>query len=226
MSAHLSRSLTCDNAREGDRWYQNTVAFLVHPRNRGPVSSSPAPVHSPITHLLVAHQLGTGKTISMLRILDNYFDDRRPRLLLFPTETVATNFYRELATMPNRYRDWLRAQPGMPPWPEIKGADLDVTPDDMIRLEDERQAYVVQARKRLGTWPDNVGRSVGTGLRGPLRTFSYAQGGFAQDVTGTPDGAHRASCANDRQQDARAGPTHPLAQTRCSRGTHHGSTIP
>lgn len=73
---------------------------------------------------------------------DNFFDDQRPRLLLFPTETVAENFYRELATMPNRYRDWLQKQPDIPPWPELDPSDEEMTTDSMIDLEDQRQAYV------------------------------------------------------------------------------------
>jgi hypothetical protein len=96
IDARLPRTLKCSGGQQ-DRWYQETIRFLVHPT-------------TPIRHLLVCHQLGTGKTITMLRVLDNYFDDIRPRLLLFPTETVAENFYRELATQPNKYRTCLQAQ--------------------------------------------------------------------------------------------------------------------
>ena len=191
QEANLPHTLSCDpDAR--NRWYQETVKFLTIPT-------------TPIKHLLVCHQLGTGKTITMLRVLDNYYDDTRPRLLLFPTETVAENFYRELATMPNRYRDWLSDQHrkgNIPAWPELD-ADDDITPDAMVRLEDDRQEYVRLARKLLATWPENVGRSVGTKLAGPLRTFSYEQGGtdtFATDpLTRWPRWMNRAATGGEEK---------------------------
>ena len=55
-SAGFSHTMSCQ-ATDTDRIYQRVVSYLVHPR-------------SPVQRLLVAHQLGTGKTISMLRILD------------------------------------------------------------------------------------------------------------------------------------------------------------
>ena len=109
----------------------------------------------------------------MLRLLDNFFDDEheeRPRLLLFPTETVAENFYRELASKPNRYRDWLREQPNLPPWPESDD-DEDAQPRtvaDVVRREDARHKYVTEIRERLGGWPKNVGAFKGTGTH-PFR---------------------------------------------------------
>ena len=163
--AGLNRTLSCRH-QDGDRWYQRTVSYLVHPL-------------SPIQRLLVAHQLGTGKTITMLRVLDNFFDwpgETRPRVLLFPTETVAENFYRELATQPNRYRDWLQTVPGGPRWPELDRGTAPTT-DRMIQLEDNRRAYVEWMREELAKWPVNVGRHKGTGMLAPLRTFSYAQAG-------------------------------------------------
>ena len=70
---------------------QRVLSILVHPE-------------SPIERLLVAWTLGSGKTIGMIRLLDSRFDDVRPKVILFPTEAIAENFYRELATMPSRYR--------------------------------------------------------------------------------------------------------------------------
>ena len=141
----------------------------------------------------------------MLRVLDNFYEDTRPRLLLFPTETVAENFYRELATKPNKYRDWLVDQHkkgNIPSWPELD-EDENITPDAMVRLEDERQEYVRIARKLLATWPENVGRTVGTKLAGPLRTFSYEQGGnntLATDaLTRWPRGTDRGSKGGDEK---------------------------
>ena len=55
-----TKGMTCQGEYT-DRLYQRVVSFLVHPS-------------SPVRRLLVAHQLGTGKTITMLRILDRCND--------------------------------------------------------------------------------------------------------------------------------------------------------
>jgi hypothetical protein len=72
----------------------------------------------------------------------------------------------------------------------------------MIQLEDDRQEYVKLIRKRLATWPVNVGATRGTGLAGPLRTFSYEQGGnntLATDpLTHWPRGSNRGKGGGDK----------------------------
>ncbi|CAE8707834.1 unnamed protein product [Polarella glacialis] len=77
----------------GMRLHQESAAFLVHPI-------------SPIQRLLVDHATGTGKTLIMLRILENYFDDPRPKIAIFPKERVCDNFYQELLKWPTRWRDY------------------------------------------------------------------------------------------------------------------------
>ena len=161
-AAGIERSMSCDKA-EGDRWYQRVLSYLVHPR-------------SPVHRLLVVWQLGTGKTIGMLRVLDNYFDDQRPKLLLFPTEAVADNFYGELATTPGRYQDWLRRRPELGPWPAER-ADMGV--QQLVELEALRARYIEKARELLSLWPVPVASNAYSGLPAPLRAFSYAQAGSA-----------------------------------------------
>lgn len=75
-AAGLERTLQCpsatnpvdDSATQSsplkDLWYQRVLAWLVHPA-------------TPITRLLVTWQLGAGKTLGMIRVLENYFDDPR-----------------------------------------------------------------------------------------------------------------------------------------------------
>jgi len=77
----------------GMRLHQESAAFLLHPK-------------SPITRLLVDHATGTGKTLIMLRILDNYFDDPRPKVAIFPKDRVCDNFYQELLKWPTRWREF------------------------------------------------------------------------------------------------------------------------
>lgn len=71
--------------------YQSILGWLCSP-------------HTPIDRLLVQWQLGTGKTLGMIKILDNYFKDERPKILVFPNDELVRNFYRELADKPNLYR--------------------------------------------------------------------------------------------------------------------------
>lgn len=73
--------------------HQEAVAFLLHPK-------------SPVTRLLVDHPTGSGKTREMIRVLDNYFFDPRPKVPIFPKSPVCRNFYAELLRWPSRYRDY------------------------------------------------------------------------------------------------------------------------
>eukprot|EP01065_Artemidia_motanka_P032339 TRINITY_DN39351_c0_g1_i1.p1 TRINITY_DN39351_c0_g1~~TRINITY_DN39351_c0_g1_i1.p1 ORF type:complete len:930 (+),score=386.90 TRINITY_DN39351_c0_g1_i1:214-2790(+) len=74
--------------------YQRAVAYLVHPR-------------SAVQRLLVYHQIGAGKTLSMIQVLDNFFADPRPKVVIFPTQEVVRNFYSELLKWPSSYRDYV-----------------------------------------------------------------------------------------------------------------------
>ena len=134
--AHIAHTMSCNHADPKDNWHQLVLSYLVHPR-------------SPITRLLVCWQLGTGKTIGMLRVLDNHFDDPRPKVLVFPTRALVANFYEELARRPNRYRQW--ATDRMPPNAPALDAD---------------------ALRRMLEY--GTARSP---LAGPLRAFSYSQVG-------------------------------------------------
>ena len=64
---------------------------------------------SPVQRLLVAHELGSGKTLAITMVLDNYFHDIRPKVVLFPTQATVKNFYNELLIIgtPNPYRDYV-----------------------------------------------------------------------------------------------------------------------
>ena len=74
--ANLTPHLACPDPstrtnRQGDMWHQRTLAR--GPRSRGGQAAAwlvhPA---SPISRLLVVWQLGTGKTLGMIRVLDNF----------------------------------------------------------------------------------------------------------------------------------------------------------
>lgn len=79
--------------------YQTTVSYLMQPFTN-------------IDRLLVVARTGSGKTYTMIRVLENYFLDRRPKILVFPNTAVANNFYEELMYFPSKYRDLIRSKLG------------------------------------------------------------------------------------------------------------------
>jgi len=79
---------------DGLRDHQARIGFLAHPK-------------SPCTRLLVDHVMGAGKTLEMILVLQNYFHDPRPKILVFPKDRVCNQFYRELLTWPSRWRDFV-----------------------------------------------------------------------------------------------------------------------
>ncbi|WP_298329559.1 DEAD/DEAH box helicase, partial [Asticcacaulis sp.] len=88
-----------DKAKVTDQPYQKTAAFLFHP-------------NSPAQRLLVAVRTGGGKTLIMIRALSNFFDDRRPKLVVFPNDLIAKQFYGELMAYDNPYRSYVLEELG------------------------------------------------------------------------------------------------------------------
>jgi hypothetical protein len=73
---------------------QLVVAGLMHAR-------------SPVQRLLADHNTGSGKTLVMIRVLDNFYDDPRPKIAIFPKDVVVDNFYLGLLEWPSRWRDYI-----------------------------------------------------------------------------------------------------------------------
>jgi hypothetical protein len=174
---------------------------------------------TPVERLLVVWQLGTGKTIGMLRVLDQYFDDPRPKLLLFPTDAVASNFYEELARHPNRFRSALeharRTRPAL---------KLPETPD-----EDDQPAvraqFVERTRWFLSLWPKRMfGKEEYNGLPAPMRAFTYAELGRTKDLDNALFRSERTGPSGrtyDRQHVAADRMCHMILL--CDRGTQCGA---
>ncbi len=53
--------------------------------------------------LLIVSPTGSGKTIMMATVLDNYFEDSRAKVVIFPNEELSTNFYSEFQKIANKY---------------------------------------------------------------------------------------------------------------------------
>eukprot|EP00931_Biecheleriopsis_adriatica_P017681 TRINITY_DN1258_c0_g2_i1.p1 TRINITY_DN1258_c0_g2~~TRINITY_DN1258_c0_g2_i1.p1 ORF type:complete len:1809 (-),score=529.86 TRINITY_DN1258_c0_g2_i1:7-5433(-) len=95
--------------------HQEAVGFMMHPK-------------SPVSRMLVDHPTGSGKTREMIKVLENYFFDPRPKIPIFPKDPVCRNFYAELLRWPNRYRDYYCCERpadaaiacGKPDWKEYR----------------------------------------------------------------------------------------------------------
>lgn len=74
--------------------YQAVAKELVSPRTG-------------IERFLCCWRTGSGKTYAMIQILENFFHDPRPKICIFPTASVARNFYSEVYRTPSRYRDYI-----------------------------------------------------------------------------------------------------------------------
>ena len=130
----------------------------------------------PNPHMIVCHRVGAGKTATMLQIADNYFLDRRPKIVIFPVTAVADNFYRELRNphFPNRYNSYLAMLDRA-----TAGSELDT-----------RKALALHGR----LWKGRVdSRFLDDPMlpSAPLRAFSYTQAGGAQACGHNPNAVFR-----------------------------------
>ena len=85
--------------------YQSTCSWLVHPQ-------------SPMKRCLVVHRAGSGKTLTFLNVLNNFYHDPRAKVLIFPTKKTILNFYGELMKWPNRYQDYVLRH--KPEWAKLR----------------------------------------------------------------------------------------------------------
>jgi hypothetical protein len=95
--------------------HQLIVSNLVHP-------------YSPISRFAIIYPTGLGKTIAMISVLDNFYNDDRPKILIFPNSQLVQNFYGELMKIPNKYRDYALFK--------MKNSDGKVDSSDIQRVRD------------------------------------------------------------------------------------------
>jgi hypothetical protein len=135
--------------------YQQTVQYLVHPETS-------------VDRLLIAHRTGLGKTFSMILILDNFYEDPRPKVVIFPPGgKVLTNFYKEVMKFPSRWRDFVIRETGVQCFTGKKGEVKKVI--DALALTGKLS--------RAGTpgYP-----------AGPLRAYTYSTAG-SKKITANND---------------------------------------
>lgn len=63
---------------------------------------------TPINRLLVIHRTGSGKTNVMIKILEKYFSDPRPKVVIFPNSELVANFYGKFYKTKTVYSDFAR----------------------------------------------------------------------------------------------------------------------
>ena len=97
----VPKHISCDRSDKA-QWYQNVVSKFMSPS-------------STVHRLLVAHQLGTGKTRSMLQMIANFYKDERPIVVLVPRQSLVDNFYDELFKHATPLRAYLYRCLGKPP---------------------------------------------------------------------------------------------------------------
>ena len=154
--------VTNENKKQTVWAYQQTVAFLLKPK-------------TPINRMLVVHRTGSGKTFTIIQVLQNYIDDKRPKILIFPTNAVRNNFYGELMKFQNKYRDFCSKH--------IKKEYIDLlvretngeklTPAE-LRTSRAGLTLVINCLEMKG----KLGQRGKKGqLKSPLRAFTYSQAG-------------------------------------------------
>lgn len=130
--------------------YQTTVGFCLHPSTT-------------IDRMLVVWRVGSGKTFMMIKVAENYFNDPRPKILIFPTGAVANNFYLQLMAFDNKY-----AQVVLEKIPDArkKLANRSTYSNTLSKIKD-----ILAMTGELGKYKR------GLVSRSPLRAYSYATAG-------------------------------------------------
>ena len=130
--------------------YQETVSFCLHPSTT-------------IDRLLVIHRTGSGKTRTMIKVLENYFFDLRPKIIIFPTQETTNNFYLQLMSFDNMYSHIVK----------------DKYPNIMSRLNNSKMySKALSDIKDFLAMKGELGKfKKGLMKRGPMRAYRYSVAG-------------------------------------------------
>ena len=143
--------------------YQKTVSWLVAP-------------NTPVNRLLCVHRTGSGKTFTIIRILDNYYKDPRPKILIFPAASVQRNFYSELLKFPSRYRTLCNKQ-----LTQSEKDCIQKSVDNPNKMTPQQRSIAKTARKKIEDFLAMKGNLKNAGAPGflsaPLRAFTYSIAG-------------------------------------------------
>lgn len=144
---------SCNN--DGQRQpYQENLRALTEPK-------------TPFKRLLVVWSMGMGKTRSIVDVLDNYYNDPRPKIFLAPNRSLANNFYKELLDKryDNRYQAWVEENRGTHPV-----CSQQQRPTTTTASQHARDVDMLECRRRF----QEVRR-----MPGDIRALTYKQLGKA-----------------------------------------------
>ena len=152
--------------------YQQSLEVVMHPKLQSSLGEQ---------RMLVAHQLGSGKTRTIIDVLNNYYFDTRAKLLIFPTLALATNFYSELLKFENLYKQWLESQPSFRSIKEDYDKAVTEKQKEKLKVQMLTQAKELLMMKGLKipkqeTLFSSDGKTP-VSLHAPLRAVSYTEAG-------------------------------------------------
>lgn len=182
--------LACPVAGQGFKPspFQHVPAYLLHPE-------------LPIDRMLLAHRTGTGKTYTLILILDNYFMDSRSKVAIFPNQKVALNFYTEIMKFPSRYRDYVERETGIK-YADIKSAGIDPVTGD-IDLDSKKVQQILEKVKHTLAMTGKLSLTGTPGHPGaPIRSLQYVVAG-GNTVLGKPGAREPANPLFKRQYDGK-----------------------
>lgn len=150
-----------------------------------------------IRRFLIVHELGTGKTLTMIEILDNFFYDSRPKIVVVPRPNLADNFLREMLVHRTLYRDWLELRLGTATLLTALGQgnpppSMDATSAALGQCKELLRCKGLGAAQLVAGTGDNQ-----LVMGAPLRIYSYKEAGDESDEPmwrrGQADGVPRST---------------------------------
>jgi hypothetical protein len=97
--ADMNRSLTEFMRTQPTKTRCGTNELLPYQLEVGHLMSPP----SPVQRLIVYHRVGSGKTRTMIHILDQFFDDPRTKLVICPTDELCIQFNKALVASQSKF---------------------------------------------------------------------------------------------------------------------------
>ena len=172
---NTKKTYACDRAMKP---HQHALSVLMHPKLQSTNREQ---------RMLVAHQLGSGKTRTMISVLDNYYFDKRAKLLIFPTTATVSNFYKELLIYDSLYLQWLQTQKSFKALKEKHDKETDKNKREKYFVDMSKEAKELLKHKGLREAPSSKSRKFGDdqnprNLYAPLRALTYTQAGGVRSL--------------------------------------------
>lgn len=172
---NTKKTYACDRAIKP---HQHALSVLMHPKLQSTNREQ---------RMLVAHQLGSGKTRTMISVLDNYYFDKRAKLLIFPTTATVSNFYKELLIYDSLYLQWLQTQQSFQALKEKHDKETDKNKREKYFVDMSKEAKELLKHKGLREAPSSKSRKFGDdqnprNLYAPLRALTYTQAGGVRSL--------------------------------------------